>query len=192
MNGWGVGFTVFNAVMAIVFLVVSAPVVNYRIDMRKQIDAEIAKIDPLKKDIQDLDRKRVKLHADLTRQLAVVESTVTLGENQKSELEKLQALETDRLNNAETQLERWKGSLTEVQGEVAARDQEVKDLTQTAADLQDQLRTHQGQVDNLQKNLDETLQAIEDSKSAIKKHYERILAAIAEWENQRQVAQLNN
>lgn len=175
MHKFGIVLSVFNALLAVAFLLVTAPVVQYRVEKRQKIDAEKAKVPQLEADIQELDRLRVKQQAALNREIGNVTALVTLGQNQRSELEKQQSFQTDLLNDSESKLALWQSSLNKVQSEIAARDQEQLMLTQNLQTLESDLEMHQMQVADLRSRLSQAEQDVAQSKTNIDQLYQQLL-----------------
>jgi peptidoglycan hydrolase CwlO-like protein len=175
MHTFGIVLSVFNAVLAVVFLLVTAPVVQFRVEKQKIIDAEKAKVPVLESEIQGLDRLRVEQQATLTREIGNVRALVTLGQNQRSDLEKDQAFKTDLLNDSESKLALWQSTLEKVRGEIAARETDQLKLTQDLQNLEAELQMHQMQVADLRNRLSEAEQGVAQSKTNIDQLYQQLL-----------------
>lgn len=178
MHSFGIGLSVFNAILAVAFLVISAPVVQNRIEMQKAIKAEQDKVPQLQTDIQSLDRSRVELEAALAREISNVTALVTLGQNQRSELERQQALQTDILNDSDSKLARWQSSLNDVQEEIAARQAEQQRLNQNLQVVQNDLQMHKQQVSDLRQRLSEAEQGVAQATTNIDVLYQKLLELI--------------
>lgn len=128
MTTAGKVLAVLNVLLAIAFLLVTAPVVRYRIDTLQQIETEQKKVPERREQIISAERELSNLRSELRRLQGLRSNEVTVGLNEKDTLDTRIAIINDTLNDARSKVSVLSSSLKEIQGEIAARETQIQDL----------------------------------------------------------------
>lgn len=133
MSTVGKVFAVLNSLLAIVFMLLVAPVVDYRTTEWKKINAEEAKVPSLVEERDKLEVGRMDLIDQIQLKSREMEETVTTGQNEQSTFQSRIARVTDRENDAKSRKQSWDEALQNVTAEIDARRAEAKKLDETIA-----------------------------------------------------------
>lgn len=133
MHTAGKVFAVLNVLLAGAWLYLSAPVVQNRLKLRKEIDDNRAKVPVLQNDIQGLELTRKNLINDLLAAKADIANVSTRSAEVKADLDGQIARLTDRVNDMQATLALFETSIKGSQEQIAARKAEAAELSQTIA-----------------------------------------------------------
>ena len=176
MNTAGKVFAVLNVLLVFAFLLCTAPVVKYRIDMRRQIDEEAAKVPGLRTQIKELRKTGVELGNAILLEKANVTSVRTAGLNEKSLLEARIAVREDEVNNEKSKRQTLAGSLRDVRSEIDARIAQAEELTRKLTTTKAENDDLSQQVSDLRSKLAVAEEAVAKTRASIKESYGKILA----------------
>lgn len=184
MHTAGKVFSVLSLLLAIVFVMYTSTIVNYRIEQRQQIDSVKNAIPGIVQKAAELDVQRDTLRADIDRLTRKVTQTTVAGLNEQEHLDGRIAVLTDLINDANSKLKTWSLSLADVQAENQSREQEInelnndiaqaeklkQDLTSANADLTSRLEGARAGIDatlaSIQENHQRLIQLSEEKRNA--------------------------
>lgn len=175
MHTAGKVFTFLNVLVTLGFLFLTAPVVNYRVEKRRDIDSTNAKIKPLETQIEELIRQQAVLRGDIDREKGQVTFTQTVGQNQVRMLNARVTVLTDLVNDSQTTLRTWTASVADVQSENNARAQEIDSLNVTIANAEKTKADLTANVNDLTERLAMADADLARNLAKIEEHYHRIL-----------------
>lgn len=176
MNVTGVVFTVFNMVLAVVFMLVTAPVVRYRIDIRRQIDAETAKVPDLEARIAAADKRRLEMPRQTVLAMHRVTHHVNAGVLQKVHLSGEIVKLRDRINDTQSRIKALSIALNDVRTQVAARQAEITQLNADLARVAEDSAARQNEIDDLSARLTKARSDMAETEKSIRKNYDRLVA----------------
>lgn len=178
MTTAGKVFSVLNALLAVLFMLLAAPVAHHRIEMQDKIEKERKKIPGLEEAADALERERVRLLADIERADQSLAAARTRAANVKSDLLATIAIRSDRLNDQKDKVTRWTTSLAELRTEIEAREMETAALDAEIKATNDQVGVVNGEINDLTSRLDKARKDLESTLQGIEREYERLLTLV--------------
>ncbi|MFO0948472.1 MAG: hypothetical protein U1D30_21545 [Planctomycetota bacterium] len=175
MHTAGKVFTFLNVLVTLGFLFLTAPVVNYRVEKRRDIDSTNAKVKPLETQIEEAVRQQAVLRADIDREKGRVTFTQTAGLNQRQMLDARITVLTDLVNDSQTKLKTWTASVADVQTENNSRAQEIDTLNATIVSAEKNKGELTANVNDLTDRLAKAKADLAKNLAKIEEHHQRIL-----------------
>lgn len=175
MSTLGIVASFLNLLLAVFFVFLTAPVVNYRIEKQKQIADEKKKIAPLQEEVHLLERERVKIKQDTNRVAGEITAAIADGQTMKSDFQVRVATLTDVISDHKAKEAAWSKSVADVKSEIEARTQEKAGLEESIAKDEGVAAEIQGQVSKLETDLQTAQQDLEATRQAITDNYAKLL-----------------
>lgn len=175
MHTAGKVFTVLISLVAVGFAFLTAKVVDYRIEKRKDLDQVKARIPQTEKAILEFDLQRDILRDDLDRMKTKAAQALTAGLNQQELLDGRIAVLTDLVNDAGSKLKTWSASLVDAQAENAARAKEIEELEAAIAEGEKTRQELTAANETLAAQLAETRAAMAKLNAEVQANHERLL-----------------
>jgi chromosome segregation ATPase len=175
MHTAGKVFSVLSLLLAIVFVMYTSTIVNYRIEQRQQIDSVKAAIPGVEQQAAALDVQRDTLRADIDRLTRKVTQTTVAGLNEQELLDGRIAVLTDLINDANSKLKTWSLSLADVQAENQAREQEINELNTDIAQAEKLKQDLTNANADLTSRLEETRKGIDATLASIRENHQRLI-----------------
>ena len=179
MTKAGTVFTCLNLLLALVFLLLVAPIAEHRSSTTAKIDETDEKIAPLPEEILAADRDRFKLEQDVNRSKDQVRFAVNLGIQIGNRKSQRTAYLQDLLNSQRTSVRKWRASIQDTQAEIDARVQEIARLEQENSQFGDDQMKLDGEIAQLTAALKQAREGL----AATLKDNDELYTRIVELEN---------
>lgn len=173
-------FTVLNLLLALAFLLLTAPIVQDRQAMRAKISAQDAKLTPatgpgLAEQVAQSDTQRVKVLGEITLVVAQTQREVANGLAEKSRRVAAKKQLEDLGKQKKLSMDKWSQTLQTAQEEIASRKKEAGDLEEKVAQAEKRKADLAQEVAALKAKLDATKTRFADTLKAIEENYQKLL-----------------
>lgn len=174
MTRAGIVFAILNLLLAIVYVLLVAPIVAYRLEKRQAIDREEQRIPQLEARIIELEQRRSELPHEIAVELHRIAHETTAGLNARGVLEAKKAVLTDQLNDVQSRRKVIARSIQDVEAEVLARQEEVAALKQTLTTGQEIVSSRERQISDLRQKLAATREAFQQTSESVARKFQRL------------------
>lgn len=175
MTRAGVVFVFLNLLVGVFYVLLTAPVVQERLERRSQINAEIAKIPPLEAEIERLERLVGDLPYEITHEIGRTAHETTLGLNQRTALDGRIAVLNDAINDLRSKQKTLAQSLAEIRTEIDARKSEIAQLNERLAAGRELIQTRNNEIASLTTRLENTQKEYQKTMESIDEHLRRLI-----------------
>ncbi|MGL5095818.1 MAG: hypothetical protein ACRDD1_09530 [Planctomycetia bacterium] len=175
MTTTGIVFSIFNVLLSITFIILTAPVVNDRIEMQKKIADQVKKIPGLEESVLKADRDRVGRLDSIDRERAATVDVITTGRNRLGTFQARSFEYRDQANNDRDVLATLELSIGNVKSETEARLDESESLVKSNGELQASVSRLEDNVTDLKARLANATMLLADTLTAIADHNESLI-----------------
>lgn len=175
MTRAGIVFSILNFFLTLVFLLVTAPVVNDRVEKRRQIEAIEKQIPNVQNRIKEAADSVAKLPYDITAELGRTTREATRGVNEKDAFEGRLAVLADAINDRQSKLRLLATAAQAVQEEIDGRKAEIAALNETLQQGQQLAGTRESEIAALKKELADAQAGLSRANQDIAEAHKKII-----------------